>query len=311
MSAKASTPFNEWTIEDTATFELAGPFDMDFEVSLAFPPNYQTGSAAYPLLLVLDAPTAFPVAVSAARAQGALGAADEVIVAGVSTPRREGRGMLGLNRLKYLTPGPPNREGDNIAVLMKLLGPLMQDRGLEFDDCFGGAEGFLDFLETSLVPEISRRTRLRPSGHCLFGHSAAGAFAVYALLEQSPAFDNYIVGTFGTEWWTDFEHHLDKFRSARRAGSDQPSLNVFHGVGGQELTDPAFRTAVLGLPYMEALGAEKLDGLHISTQVFPDENHASVIPHIISTGIRQIYGTGADFAAGLEARIRRDGGAGG
>lgn len=294
-----------WQVEDTDSFELPGPFGMDFEVSVALPPGHASAPAGqrWPALVVLDAPSTFTTAVATARIQYALRAVEPLVVVGVSTSRREGPQMLGLNRLRYLTPGAPPESSPDVALVLKLMAEPMRAKGWDFDDCFGGAAQFLAFIGEVLRPELGRRWPVNTNDLGLFGHSAAGAFAAYALLEDSPVFTRYLIGTFGTQWWSDCAANEAAFVAARRAASAPRPTRVYHAVGGAELTDPSFAHAGIGLPMIQRLEAMALPGLEISTQVFDGENHGSVISHVLATGIRTLYATGNNFAAGLKARI--------
>lgn len=295
---------NAWTIEDTECFELPGPFGMEFEVSVALPPGHAGAppDRRWPALLVLDAPLAFPTAVASARVQYALRAVEPIVVVGLSTPRRDGPQMLGLKRLRYLTPGAPPESSPDVALVMKLMAEPMRAKGWGFRDCFGGAGEFLAFLAETLRPELARRWPIDSGPFGLFGHSAAGAFAAFALLEDTDLFNRYIIGTFGTQWWRDYAAHESAFVAARRATSPARTTRCYHAVGGAEINDPAFAHAGLGLPLLQRLAAMDLPGLEVRAQVFEGENHGSVVSHALATGIRTLYGTGFDFGAGLKAR---------
>jgi hypothetical protein len=294
-----------WQVEDTTGFELHGLFGMDFEVSVALPPGHAAAPPGqrWPALLVLDAPAAFTTAVATARIQYALRAVEPIVVVGLSTPRREGPQMLGLNRLRYLTPGAPPESSPDVSLVLKLMAEPMRAKGWGFRDCFGGAAELLAFIGEVLRPELALRWPIDTGKLGLFGHSTAGAFAAFSLLEDTRVFDRYIVGTFGTQWWRDVAAHESAFVAARRAASPARSTRVYHAVGGAEIDDPAFAHAGLGLPLMQRLAAMGLPGLEVSTQVFEGENHGSVIAHVLATGIRTLYGTGHDFGAGLKARL--------
>jgi hypothetical protein len=58
---------------------------------------------------------------------------------------------------------------------------------------------------------------------------------------------------------------------------------------------------VLGLA--ELLRARKFPGLRLTTQVFPDEGHVTVMPFILSRGLRAVFGPVRPedaFTAGLK-----------
>ncbi len=55
----------------------------------------------------------------------------------------------------------------------------------------GGADNFLKFIETELMPEIEKRYRVTPY-KMLAGHSLGGLFAVHAMVTKPDLFNSYI-----------------------------------------------------------------------------------------------------------------------
>ena len=66
----------------------------------------------------------------------------------------------------------------------------------------GGADKFLDFIQTELVPEIEKRYATH-SYRIFAGHSLGGLFAIHALINR-PALFNACIATSPSLWWDDF-----------------------------------------------------------------------------------------------------------
>jgi predicted alpha/beta superfamily hydrolase len=66
----------------------------------------------------------------------------------------------------------------------------------------GGADKFLDFMQTELMPEIEKRYRTEPY-RIIVGHSLGGLFAVHALFARPELFQAGIVSS-PSLWWDDF-----------------------------------------------------------------------------------------------------------
>ncbi|HMF89285.1 MAG TPA: alpha/beta hydrolase-fold protein [Candidatus Angelobacter sp.] len=66
----------------------------------------------------------------------------------------------------------------------------------------GGADKFLDFIQTELVPEIDKRYATQPY-RILVGHSLGGLFAIHALMARPDLFNAYIASS-PSLWWDDF-----------------------------------------------------------------------------------------------------------
>ncbi|HUS19995.1 MAG TPA: alpha/beta hydrolase-fold protein, partial [Terriglobales bacterium] len=66
----------------------------------------------------------------------------------------------------------------------------------------GGANKFLDFIETELVPEVDKRYATQPY-RIITGHSLGGLFAIHALMNRPQLFQSCIA-TSPSTWWDDF-----------------------------------------------------------------------------------------------------------
>lgn len=64
----------------------------------------------------------------------------------------------------------------------------------------GGANGFLDFLELELMPEIGRRYSADPRKRTLFGHSLGGLFVLHALFTRPRLCRLFAAGS-PSIWW--------------------------------------------------------------------------------------------------------------
>jgi predicted alpha/beta superfamily hydrolase len=75
----------------------------------------------------------------------------------------------------------------------------------------GGADKFLDFIQTELVPEIEKRYAIHPY-RIFTGHSLGGLFAIHALINRPELF-NACIATSPSLWWDNFRtvHQADAF----------------------------------------------------------------------------------------------------
>ena len=72
----------------------------------------------------------------------------------------------------------------------------------------GGADKFLQFIETELMPEVEKRYRTQPF-RVLAGHSLGGLFAVHALSTR-PGLFNVYVAVSPSLWW-DGQSEVNRF----------------------------------------------------------------------------------------------------
>jgi predicted alpha/beta superfamily hydrolase len=80
----------------------------------------------------------------------------------------------------------------------------------------GGADKFLDFIQTELVPEIEKRYATHPY-RIFAGHSLGGLFGVYALVSR-PGLFNACIATSPSLWWDDFRvlHQAQEFLATQK-----------------------------------------------------------------------------------------------
>jgi predicted alpha/beta superfamily hydrolase len=136
-------------------------------------------AAGFPVIYVTDGNAHAPVLGEIARlAEGDVG---PVLVVGIGYPTT---GLYDAERRSYdLTPP----------------GPLAKDLDRETSDFagekIGGADPFLDFIETELKPAAEATHRIDRTRQALFGHSLGGLFGVYALFRRPDAFSAYVAAS--------------------------------------------------------------------------------------------------------------------
>jgi len=141
---------------------------------------------------------------------------------------------------------------------------------------YGGAEQFFKFIELELKPYVEKRYPVNLNRQNLFGHSLGGYFALWCLFTYPASFHNYIVIS-PSVWWND-EELLNKGRLFIENGANNRKNHVFIAVGEYE------GFMVDGAKKIGALLQE--NQLHTDIYIAPDENHASVVPTVISRAVR-------------------------
>jgi predicted alpha/beta superfamily hydrolase len=130
------------------------------------PAGYESGADRYPVLYVLDGETLFRPSSAIAEFMAANDRIPEMLVVAIESGAFE-------QRTRDLTP-PSSAEIDN-----------------RFSPGNGGADAFLSFLATELIPFVDRTWRTRPY-RILAGHSFGGLFAIHALTVKPQFFNAYI-----------------------------------------------------------------------------------------------------------------------
>lgn len=138
----------------------------------------------------------------------------------------------------------------------------------------GGAEKFFAFIEQELMPVISKKYPVDVERQTLFGHSLGGLFVLWALFTQPKLFQTYVASS-PSIWWNDHEvllyadhNHYIEQRLLITVGSEE-----------RFMVEDAKRLYAM-------LNRQSLKELAIELYVAMDENHASVVPTIMSRAFR-------------------------
>jgi predicted alpha/beta superfamily hydrolase len=184
---------------------------------------------------------------------------------------------------QFLFDGPC---GDYLKQHTQAFYPELQRKGVG-----GGAQHFLNFLVKDVKPQLESQYRLDPLDQVLFGFSAGGTFATYALLTRPDAFAGYICGSpalnlsnyqlFGLEEQYAKEHDDMATSVYFAAGEAEMALHPYSAFGG-----------VSSMARMvETLCTRQYPSLRLHGQIFPGETHDSVEPLVLNWGVRAMWGT--------------------
>lgn len=75
-----------------------------------------------------------------------------------------------------------------------------RDDGKALTSVGGGADAFLDVLESEIRPQVARRAPIDPRRQTLWGHSFGGLFTLHALYTRHRAFQTYAAAS-PSLWW--------------------------------------------------------------------------------------------------------------
>ncbi len=267
-----------------------------YDISVWCPPT-RVDSELLPVVYVLDGPDFFCTIVGAiaraSRRPDATAVVRAIVVGIARAPVEDGpAGGSTAGRHEDYTAGPSAEE------------PNPERR-------VGGADSFLAFLETELIPSIERELPADPTRRVLFGHSLAGYFALHVLATRSYVFQTYIAVS-PSIWWNE---------AALRAGAAhvEPPARVVIAVGEWEGELPPWqrdspsaqqiivRRGRRGMierarRFSTELG-QTLGDDNVAFHLFPDEDHASVVLVAIARALRFALRTGRGSQPG---QIDRD-----
>ena len=138
------------------------------------PPGYETNKQSYPVLYMTDGDAHIGHTASTVEFLARNGRMSEMIIVGVTN----------TDRTRDLTPVKSSQK--NAAG--ELVNPTS-----------GGADNFLKFFETELIPAIEKDYRVQPY-RILAGHSLGGLFAIHAMITKPGLFNSFVAVSPSLQW---------------------------------------------------------------------------------------------------------------
>ncbi|WP_456278876.1 alpha/beta hydrolase [Bacillus sp. AK128] len=140
---------------------------------------------------------------------------------------------------------------------------------------YGGAELFLSFIEKELKPLIEQQFTINLKEQSLLGHSLGGYFTLWCQFNHSSLFQNYLAIS-PSVWWNGKE--LVAMCKEFIVKEKHPNVLTFIAVGEQEgfMVENA----------REVVEILQTQNRKVECYVAPAENHASVVPTVMSRALR-------------------------
>lgn len=144
----------------------------------------------------------------------------------------------------------------------------------------GGADKFLKFIETELIPHIESKYRTQ-SYRAFAGHSFGGLFAIHAMLTKPELFNAYIAVSPSLQW--DNFVLIDRAREFFKTRKEY-NRTLFVTLGHE----PGDIGDAFGM-FREELQRQQLKGFVWEAVRYDDEDHGSVVLRSHYAGLRKIY----------------------
>ncbi len=221
------------------------------------PPGYEQNNQRYPVLYMTDGAAQLGHTVATIEFLTRNGRMPEMIVVAINN----------TDRTRDLTP--------TNAVMKREEG----GEPIKFPTA-GGADKFLKFIETELIPKIESAYRTQPY-RVFAGHSFGGLFAIHAFLARPDAFNAYIAVSPSMQW----DDQL-MVRRGEEFFKDRKELNktLFFTLADEkgEMRAGFDRFKVI-------LAKNKPKGFEWDSMLMEDEDHGTVVLRSHYHGLRKIF----------------------
>jgi predicted alpha/beta superfamily hydrolase len=144
----------------------------------------------------------------------------------------------------------------------------------------GGADNFLKFIETELIPEVEKSYRVKPY-RVLAGHSLGGLFAVHAMIARPGLFNSYVAVSPSLQW-----ENRAELKRAEEFLNKQKELNstLFVSLGNEPgAIGESFDS------FRQLLEKTHIKDFQWEAERMSDEDHGSVVMRSHYAGLRKIY----------------------
>lgn len=244
-------------LQDTETHILSSSYiDQDYNIYVAVPPGYDDSDKLYPTLYTTDGDIFFGAITQITRILKFDQRVPELVVIGIGYP-------------VHWTECPPYRERDYVP------------KGCNDDLNSGEGENFLCFFRNELIPWVELEYRVDSLDRCYVGYSWGGLFGLYVLLNQPDTFSRYLIGS---PWMAQDDSCAYNWESDYAANHSDLSAKVFINAGSLEPDTVVKNTREMS----KALKERGYYSLQLTTRIFENQTHVSVIPHML-TGLGVVY----------------------
>ncbi len=269
----------------TESYRFTSPsMRRDYDITVGLPASYADSTTKrYALLVVTDGNDYFPLVFHAANTVHGV---DEVIVASVGAPFAEGRDAFTRRRVHEFSPtgwAMTDPFGQIVSAGCKAfkLAPA---------DCVGGAPKFLAMIVDEIIPRLAEKYRIDRDRLGLFGVSAGGFFASWAIFQEKSPFHTYIISSPAMAYGDG-----DILRQEARYAETHKDLpaRVYLSFGTLEIDDPMLEGIghiVSGTARLSAaLRGRNYPGLTLYNETLQGLGHEDAPGTAAVRGIRLLY----------------------
>ena len=219
------------------------------------PPGYETSKLNYPVLYMTDGDAHMGHTSSTIEFLTQNGRIPDLIVVGITN----------TDRTRDLTPV----KSSNKNAAGQLQFPTS-----------GGADNFLKFIETELIPEIEKEYRVQPY-RILAGHSLGGLFAIHAMIARPGVFNSYIAVSPSLQW--------ENGEALKRAEAFLKSQKEFKATLFVSLGNEPGAIGDSFESFRAALSKTNIKDFEWQAERMDDEDHGSVVLRSHYFGLRKVY----------------------
>lgn len=227
----------------------------DRRILVRTPVGYETNQVKYPVIYMTDGDAHMAHTSSSVEFLARNGRMSEAIIVGIPN----------TDRTRDLSPSKPKNTGATGAP--------------QFPTA-GGADNFVKFIETELMPQIEKSYRTTPY-RMLVGHSLGGLFATYVMVTKPDLFQSYVAVSPALQW--------DNQMVIKRAEDFFKNRKDFEATYFMTLGNEPGDIEDAYHQMKQLLAKNQVKGFEWEAAEMADEDHGSVVLRSHYTALRKIY----------------------
>jgi len=144
----------------------------------------------------------------------------------------------------------------------------------------GGADNFLKFFETELIPEIEKQYRVQPY-RIFAGHSLGGLFAIHTMITKPRLFNSYVAVSPSLQW--------ENGEALKRAEDFLKNQKEFKATLFVSIGNEPGPIGESFDKFKDALSKSNIKGFEWQAERMADEDHGSVVLRSHYFGLRKVF----------------------
>ena len=245
----------------------------DYQLYISLPSNYNPSDTIhYPVLYILDANYSYPLISSLHNLLDSCQEIEKIIIVAIGDKDQSNVTWIS-SRMSDCTPSNDPNVDAEIANGLNI--PKSEVKT-------GGAKEFLATIRTNIIPFINNNYKTK-NDYGILGHSVGGLFAGYCLINAPDLFKRYGINSPSFLW-----NNQDILSNQKNFITKNAELNakVFISYGSlePEIMFPSINS------FINTLEERNYKGLTLTTQIFENETHTSVVAASTSRALKVLYG---------------------
>jgi predicted alpha/beta superfamily hydrolase len=235
---------------------------------------------SYPVLYLLDPDVEFGMAENIARTMVNYDTIRPFIIVGIGYQNQD---LINMKSKEFWDQWTKNRARDYIPIQVEqgkedFEGGYHEYQGLS--QITGGSSKFKDFIAKELIPYINQTYRTS-NERALLGHSQAGLFTDWMMLEHPDIFEKYII--LSPSLW------VEKGKILKQSSKLQHSNNTTAYFAAGSMEYDARGSMVNDLKtFYGSLPKDK--DFKSNLEIIEDENHVSMVPIALTKSLKYLFG---------------------